>query len=528
MEAPTTTQLFAFVDGQQSFSHERVELFLPTFERLRRSLYRLILGLSESGEHDEEAVARRLRNTFSEWLTAPLVFDGSLAFQLAELGDSAAVADRWGAELQSHHDSALSLASTLQGIENPMRETFCRTVRELMNNGLAFKIYCNRQDEMRCRNALSTIGINLAEDDPFIRSAAEYRKAGLFDALIKMGPLRSKGWGHAPHSIKSAPRFRRLIQIVWGGLKDEADFGYDPVASGFGDSVIPAFITWQTTQTRAGEFVESSSNVRVVYEDELDLLSKLAQEKLGQPRRCLKFGVADELSISFPFGVALLAINPGDTSLTAIDYLRARDLQIGFYLIRHVFTEDIDLGAPACDHGYFSLTWKKRLQDARATDLDGLIKKLRANGVGLEHLGAALRNWCKPAGAVIPAPQQMRHFRILMRVLDLVEENEVGPGALWRKAWAEISRSRGNASEAGRQREDIVDAELVAAARDAGPQIRALCDEGTDFSYPIPQGRGLLGHFLCSRINSVEAPFLVPQNEIGKTLPNLEFEQWRA
>jgi len=45
-----------------------------------------------------------------------------------------------------------------------------------------------------------------------------------------VGPLRSKGWGSAPDAILSAPRFARLIQIVWSGCGDEEDFGYDPVA----------------------------------------------------------------------------------------------------------------------------------------------------------------------------------------------------------------------------------------------------------------------------------------------------------
>jgi hypothetical protein len=527
MEPPTTTRLFTFVDNQEGFTHERIEIFLSPFEDLRRNLYKLILGLTESGDHDEEAIAWRLRNTLCELLTAPIAFDGNLAVQLSEFGDSAGLTDRWGADLQGHHERALALAQLLQETENPIREAFCHTVHEALSTGSAFKIYCSRHDETQCREALCGGGMELTEKELFIRSAAEYRNSELFDTLIKIGPLRSKGWGYAPHSIKSAPRFKRLVQIVWGGLKDECDFGYDPVASGFGATVIPTFISWRTRQDKVGE-PSKPDIVLPAVEDELDLLSKLSEQKLGQPRRCLKLSVTDELAIAFLPGATLLAIDPEDVSPAAIDYRRARDFKVGFYLIRHVFTEDVDLGAPACSHGHYSLTWKMRLRNARASDPDGLIRKLRASGLGLEHLAAAIRNWCKPAGAVIPAPQQMRHFRILMKVLELDGDSESSREAMWRKAWAEISRSRGNASEAGRQREDIVDAELLAAAKETGQSIRTLCREHEDFSYPIPGGRGLSGHFLCSRVYAIESPFLVPQSEVGKTLPKVEFEQWRV
>jgi len=61
-----------------------------------------------------------------------------------------------------------------------------------------------------------------------------------FEVLIKMGPLRSKGWGSAPDAIVSAPRFGTLVQIVWAGCADEDDFGYDPVAARVGNVVAPS------------------------------------------------------------------------------------------------------------------------------------------------------------------------------------------------------------------------------------------------------------------------------------------------
>ena len=68
----------------------------------------------------------------------------------------------------------------------------------------------------------------------------DYREVEPFDVLVKVGPLRSKGWGSAPDATLSAPRFAKMVQIVWSGCGDEDDFGYDPAGIIAGGASAPA------------------------------------------------------------------------------------------------------------------------------------------------------------------------------------------------------------------------------------------------------------------------------------------------
>ncbi len=57
-------------------------------------------------EADAIELSEALRAVLSEWLTAPVKFDNSILVALGEMGDSAAVAARWGGDLRRFYEDA--------------------------------------------------------------------------------------------------------------------------------------------------------------------------------------------------------------------------------------------------------------------------------------------------------------------------------------------------------------------------------------------------------------------------------------
>jgi hypothetical protein len=174
---------------------------------------------------------------------------------------------------------------------------------------------------------------------------------------------------------------------------------------------------------------------------------------------------------------------------------------------------------------------EKHLEVAWNANAIVLTNRLREAGLDLVHLEAAIRHWCRPPTAVIHAPQQMRHFEILVRVLGLGGGNNHyfnGAAAWWRSAWNEIRRSRGEAIQAGVHEQEIVDEQLLVILRSLLPQIREKASSNVGFHLQIPDGRDVQGAFLFFKVSGIEEGFLVPETELKKVCDLNTIEQWRA
>jgi hypothetical protein len=210
--AVTASQIFDFLDQDRSFSIKRHEIHSALFGTLRRSVRLIVARLSEGDEVDSQEVADRLRTLLSEWLTVPIPFSGELLESVSALGDAKVVETRWGREIRTAYDLACASALTIQHEENPARTQLRDVVQQLRTLGGAWRIYCHRRARVHFES--------IFEDEPlaadsFLHTVRDYREAEPFDVLIKVGPLRSRGWGSAPDSLRSAPRFGTLLQIVW-------------------------------------------------------------------------------------------------------------------------------------------------------------------------------------------------------------------------------------------------------------------------------------------------------------------------
>ncbi|MBM4225383.1 MAG: hypothetical protein FJ167_11525, partial [Gammaproteobacteria bacterium] len=131
--------------------------------------------------------------------------------------------------MRGEFKAAIRAAVDMISENSLLRAELVESISALRADGRRFKIFCHR----KAREHFDTLDPSMLavplDDSSFLHSVRDYAAADSFDALIKVGPLRSKGWGAAPDAIRSAPKFETLIQFVWSGCADDPRFGYDPV-----------------------------------------------------------------------------------------------------------------------------------------------------------------------------------------------------------------------------------------------------------------------------------------------------------
>lgn len=530
----TASQVFSFLEQHPICSIDRREIHSSAFSVLRRSIRLIVVRLHEDGDDDAQETADRLRRILSEWLTVPVPFDDALLGSVSDLGDADAVETRWGHEIRSAYDHARDAVRLLQRAENPARAEVRNIVRQLQGLGAAWKIYCHR----RARPQFASI---FADDsfptDVFLHSVKDYREVEPFDVLVKVGPLRSKGWGSAPDAILSAPRFAKMVQIVWSGCGDEDDFGYDPAgiigggpraSSAATDGVGSLSIRWRREVIKVGDATDIAA--ATADDDELKLFQALG--RVGEVRRATLLEIDDEDGVLYPPHSQVATFDPTPEAEEPIGYrLPGETLTEGMFLIWPLLGA-ADLGALRAREGRYSRIWKERLRDEMLRAPADLVRRLRAAGIELRNLLSCVRQWCRPPSTVIHAPQQRRHFEILVQVLgidhDIVPSTRTLRRPWWEYAWSEIGHTRGEAIQTGIQEHEIVDEQLFAILRDLLPEIRRCAAAESIFELTIPDGKGLTGVARFFKIRSLEDGFLVPDTMLKNICGLDTVEQWRV
>jgi len=166
----------------------------------------------------------------------------------------------------------------------------------------------------------------------------------------------------------------------------------------------------------------------------------------------------------------------------------------------------------------FSRIWKEMLKAEFAREPESLVNRLWDAGLELIGLHSRIEHWCRPSTTVIHAPQQIRHFRILIEVLgnafDAGESGRRVGADWWQIAWDEVRRSRGEAIQTGVQEQQIIDEQLLLALRALDTEIRASLGQPM-FQLSIPSHQNLRGVFRFYRVLAVEEGFLVPPGELA-------------
>lgn len=537
--AATTSEVFAFLHQHGRFAIERHEISSAPFEAMRHGMRMIFMKLLEGGESDAQEAAGRLRSQLSEWLTVPVPFDGEFLGSLNSLGRPAEVGARWGSDIRSNYEIALQAAEELQRVENPARMCLRLQIRELRKAGLHFKIYCHRTARPRFASLIAPSERPLESGD-FLHSVSDYRGAPIFDALVKVGPLRSWGWGSVPDAIKSAPRYGTLIQVVWIGCGDEPGFGYDPVAptGEIGDEgtahvnhdeALVSRVSWTSNVNRLGNDRAAQRECFPV-EDDFQIFGRLGAS--SAKRRAVLVQIGDHHGILYPSHSQVLSFDPDPNSRTPIWRRQpGESLREGMFVIRQRI-DDVSFGGLQVEHDHYSQIWKSRLREEIEKNEYALIRRLREAGIHLSSLPAVIHNWCLSPTTVIHAPHSPKNFEILIRVLGLPPEgNEARRQqslSWWQHAWNEIRHSRGDAIQAGLQEQEIIDDELLALLFDRLPELRESAATKNAFLVALPENRSVHGTALFDKVVGIEDGFLAPDSELKVVRDNNANEQWRA
>lgn len=533
----TASRLFEFFATRTGGCIERHEVFSATFGDLRRSLRTMVVALTEGGDWEAKEVADRLRSVISEWLTVPVRYDDAVLRVLREMGEPEAIEARWGRDIRSHFDDACRAAESLKERKNPIRKALSCRIQALRDQGQTVRIFCHRRSREHFDSLPEEFGIAAFPTDTFIHSVAEYREKGLFDSLVKVGPLRSRGWGSAPDALLTAPRFNTLIQVVWSGCSDEQGFGYDSVASSAQDASgqrenssvdhckRSPYFGWIVKET---QLRDDSVSTRVEDPDinDLDIFARLVQPIDVQ--RATLVQVDDAHGILYPPHSRVLSF---DGVPESIGYrLPGETLQRGMFLILPV-VDDMRLAGLQAEEGRFSRLWKERLNEEFRRDAAALVKRLQDAGLRLLHLRSRIEHWCRAPSTVIHAPQQMGHFEILIRVLGLDfdgNQNARRPrAAWWQFAWDEIRRARGEAIQIGFQDQQNIDEQLLVVVRRLDAEIQSHLGREA-FQISIPPSQPLGGLFRFYRVRAIEEGFQVPRTELKMLCELSRIDQWRA
>jgi hypothetical protein len=537
--AVPASHVFSFLEQHRTCSIERHEIHSAVFSALRRNIRLIVARLAEEGDGgDSQETADRLRILLSEWLTVPISFDGAILESVAALGEADAVERRWGHEIRAAYDQACAAARAIRHLENPARTVVRDTVRQLGVLGRAWKIYCYRGARAHFESIFENEPI---APDVFLHSVKDYRDVEPFDTLIKVGPLRSKGWGSAPDALISAPRFATLVQIVWSGCGDEDDFGYDPVEvpggnAGASSSAHAAArrgtdprVRWTRNLTHVGDSVADSAAM-TPDNDELKFFYELG--RASEVRRATLVQIDEEDGILYPPHSQVPTFDPAPYAEEPIGYRTPGETLVeGMFLLKPLLGA-ADLGALRAGEGHYSRIWKERLREEFLRAPDTLLQRLRAAGIQLRNLRSCVRQWCRPPSTVIHAPQQRRHFEIVVRVLGIDHDPATGARTLrrpwWEYAWAEIGHTRGEAIQTGIQEHEIVDEQLFAILNEMLPEIRRHVEAEAIFLIEIAPGRALSGAVRFYKVRSIEAGFLAPDTTLKEICDLDTIEQWRV
>lgn len=533
MAVPAST-IFDFLEQQPSLTIERYEITLLSFSTLRHSLRRIVLELIDSSNDEAIEISGRLRVLISEWLTVPVPFNHSMKNALTVLfGEVGQLQARWGMDMGEWYKEALDASEQIASAVNPIRTKVAEVIRELQSQRTTFRIYCHKRARQHFESLLQNPSNLRLEGNTFLHSVRDYREAEPFNTLIKVGPLRSRGWGSAPDALLTAPRYANLVQLVWSGCNDEADFGYDPVSpqreprAQVGGLTCYGSTNWTRKIIRSVD-PDALLDDYVVDVDELSLFREIDRQR--EWRKAVLLQIDGVHGILYPPHSRILSFDPDEAAQEPLDYRIPGDTLIEgmFYIMTHL--DDIDLLGMQAVHGYYSRIWKEKLQRVMESDHTRLIRRLHNTGLHLEYLDVAVRHWCKPPSTVIHAPQKVQHFEILLRVLDYMTDDpspQQGPVPFWKLAWNEVRRSRGEAISAGFMEQELVEEKLVGILKNIAPQIRRKALESTGFTIPIPDGAELQGAVIFFKIYIIEEGFRVPETEL-KVIRELELvDQWR-
>jgi len=507
---------------------ERHEFDDPCFNGLRSGIGRCIGQLRQSEDADAIDLSVSLKRNLYAWLAAPVEFDAEFLKSLTDEGDAERLRQRWGIPFEACIQAAKALIENAEQFPNPLREKVRTVITELRGQEKSFRIYCKKPVRPHFESIFRKPADQPLSDSIFIHSLPGYMQAELFDVLIKVGPILSKGISQLPDSILSAPKFGKLIQFVWSGCNDEDGVGMDPSGNGTGNflEAMPAAkqIKRPDIKRHKSTRIWSPAEVAVKPPDQMPNEFDQFNDASIQDHECsaclVEIGGGDGWVIT-PYA-DVLSFDPNLADEEAVGFREvSSELTAGMFLIIPR-TSDMGFGdtKPKDD---LARIWKARLKEVLAINTGALCRKLKDAGVSIKNLKSGVKRWSFDATENgIHAPAKQQHFKKLISVLEVQPQVD----GWWTLAWNEIRAHNNKAKQEGRAESQIERQEQLNILRKLLPDIRAG-SVNNGFFVKTPDGGELNGRFVFYKILDIKEGYLVPSDSLRTFVSVDEAEEWR-
>lgn len=534
----TATRAFELADAAAPLQWDRFIISDAALGTLRRAARKIVKALCEGQDEELANVAARLQFEMAGWLTAPCLFDSEIPrFLRSLLGEVEDCQRRWGKDIAKSFVESIAASEAMALRGSRLRQEVAAEAHRLLVEGKEIRIYCRRADRCHFEDAMSSLGPIRLETCHFIHTSREYRDSPAFDVLLKVGPLRRRGIASTPDALINAPRFTSLVQFVWEGLSDDSDFGVDLFESLLPDIegekpsrdefVNACGFRWRvgtlSMQDDSGWAITTEGqNDELTIHDDLDIASA---RKVKEPlAKAMLVRLSRDQGVLYPGKANVLCIGPSASAPGfSADWLACEELSEGMFLVLSD-VDELEGGTLTAEPGRYAGSWKQLLTEMLRRDREKTIGRLQEAGIELLDIDGAVDHWAGPSTSVIHAPKREQHFMLLMKVL--ADFDAGWNQALWRLAWKEVGRSRGEAIVAGVVEHEKLRDQVLVALRSITPTIAEGVRIGADFNALAPRNSGLSGVFTFRRINDVESSFRAPEREMRVVRSTSTFRKW--
>lgn len=429
--------IFRLWSDKDQFVRNRVEVVCPAYGQFRsagRELQRQLLA------REEEAAIVLLDSVHTilgEVATVPSEFDAPLISRAGMVGGGVSrMRGAWGAECASALEEFVERTRQMCAAGSALQNAVVQALLDDIDADLRF--FCHRTSI----DAFLALGARLEQA---IVTPDSYRRAGIFDVLLKVGPLRSFGYGRTPEALLTAPRFKRLQQVTWAPEYDEPDFGEAYVTPlGFD---IPSHWDVRHHVMRCGHSQCLNSTYALAREDldvtfDHEIRSRIRRAQ-GTTIRGTVLKLSGSKMIVRRAGSDVAIYEAGAGRVVRKD---AEDVLEGDVMLHHE-RFSLELGPIAPSDDPLVREWREALRHKYMHNKPLFLGALRKEGVNLIYLDEAVIAWMSRQ-----RPQQISHFESVSRVIGWDEPKT-------RRAWRIFSEQHGAAVQHG-----LIVAELATEA----------------------------------------------------------------
>lgn len=492
--------IFQLWEDGHAFTREQVLVDCPAYDDFRRSLNRLAKVLIDTEDDRAEREIFTLLRLRHETECTPVFFDQSLLDRIAAIGGgSDSLRMQWGMDVSRLHASLARSGEQLVQYGNAIHQTLESKIGRLEGQSM---IWCHRTHAESFR---ATVGAEV----PFIHSPSVYRTCPPFRNLVLLGGLRNTGFGRVPESLVIAPRFRHLVQVMWGTDEDDPDFGMSATFLNFdpGD-----FWRINKTSVECGHEDCGTRKPLVDADPDAEIVSEWA-EKHATHRRTVSNATLLTL------GAGTGAVFRSGTHVMVFDVVAhdvvgkdAREVEEGDILLS--YEGEIDFGEVAESDHPLVRKWRNDMREAWEADKAAFLSRLRQNGIKLKGLPSCVSGWMNNR-----RPQ-------LQDTLERVCFSMGWDKKRARQLWRLFSKQHGKAVQEGTIESELEREEVENRVRTSGivDKLATLPagSQGTcSFDLPIDEDMFVLNAYVVDGIDAYES---VDENMIGKFMDLAEFQ----